>query len=241
MSQSDQLYAEPRAHLVDFAFDQSVAAVFPDMIRRSVPGYETVISVLGLVAEQYYQHGHKVYDLGCSLGAATLSIFQRLGTTPDYVAVDSAAPMLARCRENLGFHMADARVSYHEMDIRDIEITGAGVVVLNFTLQFLPPEDRQVLLERIHAGLEPGGVLILSEKVRSDSELEEETLTGLHHRFKTANGYSELEISQKRSALENVMQLDTVLVHRQRLERAGFRENRPWFQCLNFVSLLAVK
>ena len=242
MSRSDQLYSKPRRYLVDFAFDQSVADVFPDMIRRSIPGYDQLIALIGLIAARYYQPERRIYDLGCSLGAATLSIHRGLDAAEaEFIAVDNSPPMLARCRDNLSTLMPGAQVNFIESDIRQLDIRRAGVVVLNFTLQFLPPEDRQSMLDLVFAGLEPGGVLILSVKIGTGGESTPDTLVDLHARFKAANGYSELEISQNRSALEKEMRLDPVDVHRQRLERSGFSEIRLWFQCLNFVSLLAVK
>ena len=65
-------------------------------------------------------------------------------------------------------------------------------------------------------------------------------LTDLHIAFKRANGYSELEIAQKRSAIENVMKPDSLEEHRERLLAAGFSKVVPWFQCLNFASLIAL-
>ena len=241
MSKPDRIYASPRAHLVDFAFDDAVAEVFPDMIRRSVPGYDAVISMLGVLAASHFVSGTRVYDLGCSLGAATLSVHQQLaGRQVGYVAVDNAEAMLDRCRENLGRHMPDANIEFVHADIRNVAPTNASVVLLNYTLQFIPPTDRLAVLKSVRAGLERGGALILSEKVRGKDEAEDHRLVELHHRFKAANGYSELEISQKRSALERVMQLDSLSEHDARLRAAGFSTVQPWFQCLNFVSLLAM-
>jgi len=113
--------------------------------------------------------------------------------------------------------------------------------VLNFTLQFIDPSERLVLLEKIYQGLRPGGVLLLSEKLKFDDDEEQTLLTDLHHAFKRANGYSDMEIAQKRTALENVLIPDTVEQHQARLAEAGFASYRLWFQCLNFASLLAIK
>ena len=137
--------------------------------------------------------------------------------------------------------MPGASVEYREADIRAVRVENASVVVLNFTIQFVPPGDRQALLENIHTGLVPGGLLILSEKVLGEDPGEDRCFSDLHHRFKAANGYSDLEISQKRNALERVMRPDSLAQHQERLSRAGFASYRPWFRCLNFVSLLAVK
>ena len=241
MSAKDQLFAGPKSHIVDFVFDQSVTDVFPDMIRRSVPGYETVISLLSVIAEKYFQSGSRVYDLGCSLGAATLAVHSRLGDDVEYIGVDSSASMTEKCRDNFQFRIPHARVQCITEDIRNIEIAGASVIILNFTLQFIPPHDRDRVVRNIYNGLMPGGVLIVSEKINIASQGERNRQMALYHQFKAANGYSELEISQKRSALENVMKLDTSAHHHERLKAQGFSEVYQWFQCFNFISLFAIK
>ena len=244
MSQNprDNLYAEPHDMLVDFRFDEKVAAVFPDMIRRSVPGYSDIIALLGLFAAEYVSDGSTVYDLGCSLGAASLSLRRRIHANDcRIVAVDNSPAMVERCRENLDSDLARTPVEVICADIRDVAIHNASVVVLNFTLQFLPPEQRLALLQKIHAGLLPGGILVLSEKIVFADPAQQGFEENLHLAFKRANGYSELEISQKRNALENVMIPDTLAQHEARLRQAGFVQVHPWFQCLNFASMAAIK
>jgi tRNA (cmo5U34)-methyltransferase len=149
--------------------------------------------------------------------------------------------MVERCRTALGNDHTCAGVEVVEGNILSTEITNASVVVLNFTLQFIPPEDRLQLLERIAAGMRPGGVLILSEKVVFNDAHLNELLADIHHDFKRAHGYSDLEISQKRNALENVLIPETIAAHRERLLKAGLTSVDVWFQCFNFMSMLAVK
>lgn len=241
MSQ-DKIYATPHEHLVDFAFDERVASVFPDMIRRSVPGYGDIIALLGLFAEQYAQPGSTLYDLGCSLGAATLSLRRRTTAAEcRIVAIDNAAAMVERCREHIATDLSPTPVEVQCADIREVAIERASVVVLNFTLQFLPPEERLALLKKIHAGLLPGGVLVLSEKIRFAEAESQQFEESMHLAFKRANGYSALEVSQKRQALENVLIPDTVQEHRARLLTAGFHRVEPWFQAFNFASFAAFK
>lgn len=238
----DNIFATPQDMIVDFAFDESVASVFPDMIRRSVPGYETVITLLGLLAEQYAQPGSRIYDFGSSLGAASLSMRRRIKHSDcQIIAVDNSTAMTERCRAILAQDKSVVPVQVICADIRDIRVEQASLVVMNFTLQFIPPEQRLALLQRIHAGLLPGGVLVLSEKLAFNDPVEQQLQTGLHLAFKKANGYSELEISQKRTALENVLIPDTLETHQARLQQAGFQHSYRWFQSFNFASLLAIK
>lgn len=243
----DNIYATPQPMIVDFAFDEKVAGVFPDMIRRSVPGYETVISLLGLLAERYARPDSRVYDFGSSLGAATLSMRQRIAhDSCRIIAVDNSTAMTERCQQflaknNSGIESSGVEVDVICADIRDIKVEQASLVVLNFTLQFIPPAERQALLNHIYSGLLPGGALVLSEKFAFDDTGEQQFQTDMHLAFKKANGYSELEISQKRSALENVLIPDSFETHHGRLQQAGFAQIYQWFQCFNFTSLLAVK
>ncbi|KHT64760.1 tRNA methyltransferase [Photobacterium gaetbulicola] len=242
MAGHDNIFAAPIDKIGDFTFDERVAEVFPDMIQRSVPGYSNIISAIGMLAERFAKPHSKVYDLGCSLGAATLSMRRHIQQEGcEIIAVDNSSAMVERCRLHINAYRSDTPVQVLEADIRDIDICDASVVVLNFTLQFLAPDDRQALLEKIYAGLRPGGILILSEKYIFDDERAHELLIDLHHDFKRANGYSELEISQKRSAIENVMLPDSIDTHKQRFEKIGFSSSEVWFQCFNFGSMFAIK
>ncbi|PSJ46051.1 carboxy-S-adenosyl-L-methionine synthase CmoA [Zobellella endophytica] len=242
MPSKDHIFAAPIAELGDFCFDQKVADVFPDMIKRSVPGYSNIISAIGMITARFARPHSRLYDLGCSLGAATQEMRRNLSQPGcSIIAVDNSAAMLERARGHLASFRSDTRVDLIEADICDIAIENASVVVLNFTLQFIAPERREALLTRIYHGLNPGGVLVLSEKFKSADDTVNELLIDLHHDFKRANGYSELEISQKRNALENVLRPDTPEQHRERLARAGFRHVDLWFQCFNFGSMVAIK
>ena len=238
----DQIYATPQEAVKAFAFDEKVAAVFGDMINRSVPGYGMILEMIGVIARRYAKPQTRCYDLGCSLGASTLSIRHNLPSEDcSIIAVDNSSAMIDKCRTVLAQDTATAPVELQLADIRDVPVTQASLVVLNFTLQFVPQSDREALLRRIADGMVEGGALILSEKVAFADHQEQAVLTELHHGFKRARGYSDLEIAQKRSALENVLVPETVAAHRERLLHAGFKSVTLWFQCFNFVSILAEK
>ncbi len=241
-SSQDTIYAQACENISDFKFDDKVAGVFNDMITRSVPGYTQIIKTLGDFADKCVTPNSRVYDLGCSLGVATLSVRRRLdGRQCHIVAVDNSESMIERCQQNLSAYVSETPVELVCGDIRDIEIKDASMVILNFTMQFLAPEDRDKLINKIYAGLRPGGILVLSEKLTFADPQVHELLDELHLDFKRANGYSELEISQKRSSLENVMRPDTLTQHEQRLEAQGFSHFNLWFQCFNFISMVAIK
>ena len=243
VKKQDEIYASPLNEIIDFDFDEKVADVFPDMIQRSVPGYGTMISTIGILAAKYAQPNSRCYDLGCSLGAVSLSMRQRINQ-PDckIIAVDNSEAMVERGMELLASDNS-SRVPVEMVcaDIQDIAIEDASVVVLNFTLQFIPLDQRLALITRIYQGLKPGGVLILSEKMAFDDQVKQDFHTEAHHDFKRANGYSDMEISQKRTALERVMTPESFTCHKQRLQEAGFPMSEVSFQCFNFASMIAIK
>lgn len=240
---TDAIYAAPLQDIIDFQFDERVAAVFPDMIQRSVPGYAMIISNIGILAAKYARAGSRCYDLGCSLGAASLAMRRRITAADcDIIAVDNSPAMIERARELLALDTGSTvPVTLICADLQDVAIENASVAVLNFTLQFIPPAQRPSLVRRIHAGLRPGGILILSEKIAFREPGRQQFHEELHHDFKRANGYSDLEISQKRSALEKVLIPETLSCHQKRLRAAGFSSSELWFQCFNFASLVAIK
>lgn len=240
----DEIYRSDADKTAPFEFNDAVADVFPDMLQRSIPGYSTSIEAIGLLAARYVQAGTTCFDLGCSLAAATLAMRRNI-TAPGcrIVAVDNSSAMVERCRAVLAREPAngDTDVQVLCSDIRDIEISNASMVVLNYTLQFLPVDDRLSLLTKISDGMVDNGILILSEKVVDQDPDIENLLVELHHQFKRRNAYSDLEISRKRAALENVLLPETLKTHVARLKQAGFRSAGTWLRYYNFVSILALK
>ena len=241
-TEHDNLFAKSRALTTGFRFDEQVVKVFPDMITRSVPGYELVIPMTGMLARRYAQPHTNIYDLGCSLGATSLAMsfaVQTAGTK--IIAVDNSEAMVSRFKHTLNDNQGGIPVEIHLENMVDTNIENASVVVLNFTLQFLDREQRQALINRISAGMNPGGALVISEKICFENEQEQNDQTNWHHDFKRTQGYSDLEIAQKRNALEDVLRPETEAAHMERFKQAGLRNSQRWFQCFSFVSYIAFK
>ena len=237
----DTLFAQPLTERGLFTFNEAVAGVFPDMINRSVPGYSTVIAMTGTLAAQHARAGAHIYDLGCSWGASLLSAAREAACQScQLIGIDNSEAMLSRARAYLDQHQEGQYISLRRDDIVDTPLENACVVIMNYTLQFVPVADRDPLLRRIRAAMKPGDLLILSEKLTLDDPALNDYLITLHHNFKRQQGYSDLEIAQKRQALEDVLVPETRQAHLARLEAAGFARCDVWFQCLNFASLIAI-
>ena len=242
----DKLFEAQTFEGEPFRFNSAVAEVFPDMLRRSIPGYEASLEAIGALAARYVTADSHCYDLGCSLGAAALAMRQgtRVGGVR-IVAVDNSEAMIERCRHIVAADTESGEnapaVDVVLADIRDIDIENSSMVVLNYTLQFLGVEDRDALIARIFDGLRPGGLLVLGEKVVDEDPRMESLLVDLYYEHKRRNDYSALEIARKRAALDNVLIPETVPAHRQRLNAAGFANIAVWFRYFNFVSIVAIK
>ena len=229
-----------QSDIADFRFDQDVVKVFDDMVRRSVPGYDSMIQMIGLIARMYGQDNTNYYDLGSSTGAITLSIaLNNKSKNNQFFAIDNSKEMVEQCEKNLHNKVDNLQAICD--DINQVKIKSASIVVLNLTLQFIDVNLRSNLIKKIYDGLEPGGILIISEKIHFDDALTQNHITKLHIDFKKENGYSELEIANKRQAIENVLITETKEQHLNRLRECGFVETSCFFQCLNFVSFLSVK
>lgn len=236
----DTIYRLKDKSVKPFEFNERVVDVFPDMIERSVPAYPLTISMIGVMADDYVQEGTNVYDLGCSLGAVSLAIEQGLKNKKCNIkAIDNSQAMIDSCKKNIPNERKN--IEFILRDILDTEIINASVVVMNFTLQFIPVEQRKGLIEEIYRGLLPGGVLILSEKIKFDNDVENKTMNRLHHHMKKLNGYDNLEIASKRKALEDVLIPESTDAHLHRLNSSGFENTFVWLKCFNFISLVAIK
>jgi len=235
----DEIYKD-KVDISKFTFDQKVVDVFDDMVLRSVPGYKQMIELIGLAGRTYPVINSNVYDLGCSTGAATLSIASNLKSKSiKILSIDKSQEMLDQCSKNLSG--IEANIQYIFDDIENIQFENASLIVLNLTLQFIKPKNRSKLIKRMYDGLLPGGALIISEKIIHKNEETNKSLISLHESFKRENGYSETEIAQKRKAIEEVLIPEPKENHLRRLNDAGFKNPLVQMQCINFASFLAVK
>ncbi len=225
-----------------FRFDEKVAGVFDDMLRRSVPFYKEVQEMVASLAADYFKPGKTIYDLGCSTGNTMIRLSEVLrDRKPRIVGVDSSRPVIEKARKKIADHGLTGRVELICADVMDVPLTGAGVVIMNYTLQFIAPERRPSLLKRIYDALTEEGVLLLSEKVTETDPGITELFIEKHHDFKKGMGYSEMEISKKREALEEVLIPLSMEEQIGMLHDAGFGGVAVFFKWFNFASFIAVK
>ena len=238
----DRVFVEKLTTITPFRFNEKVARVFDDMLVRSVPLYGEVLKQQARIARQFYQSGTQIFDLGCSHGNLGVLLLDSFGTTAfKMMGVDSSWPMIQRFKKRLCVHDSQGCIDLACACIEDIVISNASVVVINLTLQFLDSEKRDRLIQSAFNGLCKGGILLLTEKtVHSDPQMNA-LEQAYYYQFKRENGYTDLEISQKRDALERVLVPETVTEHENRIQNAGFESFNVWLKWFNFTSMIAVK
>jgi tRNA (cmo5U34)-methyltransferase len=224
MVKKDSIFKVGNFNDLTFTFNEEVTEVFEDMIDRSVPGYTSSLRLIENLSRKYFIEGTHCYDLGCSLGASSMSLIKAMGKREGKIfAIDNSPAMIAACEQKCADLIKTGKVKFIKQDVNEAQIDKASVVVINFVLQFLNSKDRDGLLKKVFLGMKQGALLILSEKIHFDNKFRNQTIDNLHHQFKSNNGYSKMEISRKRDALEGVLMTDLETLHLKRLESIGFK------------------
>ena len=237
----DNLYQDPQAP-PDFTFNARVAEVFDDMLQRSVPCYHQVIDMAATLLTRFVPPGGTVYDLGCSTGTTLLELSRRLAAMElAWIGIDSSAAMIEKATLKAEMLTKENTIRFIHGDIATVNLEPCGACILNYTLQFIRPIARKGFLARLHAALQPGGILIISEKIISHDLLLNRSFIDFYHDFKRSQGYTETEIARKRQALENILIPFSIRENMELLEKAGFSRVETFFQWFNFASFVAIR
>ena len=240
----DALFGEERKRIDDFDFGEKTAAVFDDMLDRSVPFYQEIQRMVAELAVDFVEDGTSVYDLGCSTATTFLHIDRQLSpeVQAKFVGLDYSQEMLDKAAQKL--KSAEFRHPYElrHTDLNaGVEIANASVVLLVLTLQFVRPLYRERIVRSIYEGLTDNGCVILVEKVLGENSTFNRLFINHYYELKRRNGYSELEIAQKREALENVLVPYRLEENKELLRGQGFRHVDVFFKWYNFTAIVAMK
>jgi tRNA (cmo5U34)-methyltransferase len=240
----DRVFADPKKRVADFSFNKEVAAVFDDMLDRSVPYYQEIQRMTAELAVDFAQPGTNLYDLGCSTCNPFFFIDRVMpkGTDVRFVGVDDSPEMLDKARAKLAAVKFPRKFDLELGDLnKGVEIENASVVLMVLTLQFIRPLYRERLIASIHRGMKDNGCLIVVEKVLGEDSTFNRLFIKHYYEMKARNGYSDLEISQKREALENVLVPYRLEENKELLLQAGFRHVDVFFKWYNFCGMIALK
>jgi len=241
-SPKDELFRGENRRIEDFNFGEKTAEVFDDMLERSVPFYAEVQRMIGEITADFAIPGTNLYDLGCSTGTTFVQIDALIPKGVSFVGVDSSESMLLRAKEKLAERGVTRPCELICADLnKGVNVVNASVVVMNLALQFVRPLYRTRVVQTIASGINPGGCLILVEKVLSPDSTINRLFIKYYYDMKKRSGYSVLEIAQKREALENVLIPYHYFENKDLLLECGFRHCEAFFRWYNFCGMLAVK
>ncbi len=239
----DKLFRETESGKQKFQFDEKVANVFDDMLKRSVPFYVEQQAMLRELAKSLMQQGTSVYDLGCSLATTLMNFAEEIGPKTDkLIGYDNSPPMLEKARKEIKARGLESLVELRYGDLEEgVKIENAGLVTLLWSLQFVRPIKRDSLIKNIYEGLVDGGALIVTEKVLTNNTHMNRLFIDLYYDYKKKQGYSDEEIARKREALENVLIPYRIDENMELFRRNGFKTCETFFQYYNFVGFLCIK
>ena len=238
----DLLYSKPLQVINDFKFNNLVASVFSNMINRSVPGYKTTLILIKILSSIHFKNNTNIFDVGCSLGASSEAIINGIKDKKYHLyAIDLSEHMIKKCKKNILNKYPKASVSFLDKDVKNVIFKNASLVVFNFTLQFILPNEKDDLIQKVYDGMSKNSILILSEKILYNDPNVQHKKDILHKKFKLMNGYSNLEIDQKKDALKKILIAETIDEHIFRLRKIGFTNINTIYQCINFSTIIAFK
>lgn len=239
---SDDVFKKKVDTAYDFSFDKKVALVFDDMVSRSVPFYGEMQRMVSELTKNHVQQKTKVYDIGCSTGTTLIQISKLVPENVTLVGIDDSEEMIVKCREKLNSLSLNREIELNMVDItKNVPVQDASVVTMVLVLQFVRPINRLEIVKKIYDGLTENGVFIIVEKILTEEASFNREYINYYYDFKRRNEYSELEISQKREALENVLIPYKTSENINMLKNAGFKQVEVFFRWYNFTGIIAKK
>ncbi len=242
----DRVFRSPHLKGQKFTFNAEVAAVFDDMVSRSIPFYREIHQVLIDILRLRFPLQHQqrtIYDLGCSTATTLYLVAQWLhqqNVHPPLIGVDNSPAMITQAEAKIKqLHLSN--IQLHCADVRQMPLEKSALVMMNYTLQFIPMGHRAPLLAKINRALVTNGIFFYAEKIKCQNKTIDPLFTQLYYDFKRRNGYSDLEIARKREALEKVLVPLTCEKHLLLLREAGFKKTDILFRWYNFACFLAIK
>lgn len=238
----DEVFKEPLKKVEDFSFNKTVVKVFDNMVTRSVPFYLEMQRMMTEIAKDFATPGSNVYDLGCSTGTTLINLHEVLPQDIKFIGFDNSEEMIAQCKENFKEAGVNREYDITYADLNNgVKIENASVVVLCLTLQFIRPLYRDKLVQDLYNQMNPNSCLILIEKVLGEDSLFNRLFIKYYYDFKRRNNYNDMEIAQKREALENVLIPYKLMENLEMLKGKGFRYTEVFFKWYNFAGIVAVK
>jgi tRNA (cmo5U34)-methyltransferase len=239
----DTIFRDPTNRINSFCFNEEVAKVFDDMLERSIPFYWEIQNMICEISQSFIKENTNIYDLGCSTGTTIELLLKTIKEKNiSFIGIDNSSSMLEKAEEKLKSYFIENNISLINQDLNEsLEIENSSVIILNLCLQFIAPQNRDMLISSLYRGLQSEGCLILIEKIITENNECNDLFIERYHKMKRRNGYSSSEINNKKDALKNVLVPNKMTENIELLKNNGFKIVEPFFQWYNFTGLVAIK
>ncbi|VGO20986.1 carboxy-S-adenosyl-L-methionine synthase CmoA [Pontiella sulfatireligans] len=239
---TDRVFDDAASQIADFSFDQKVASVFDDMVSRSVPFYDEIQRMSCELAADFAEPGSNLYDIGCSTATTLLALDEKLDPSVRFFGIDNSEEMLLKAKGKIAQSGTRRAIELQAVDVhKGMVVENASVVTMLLTLQFVRPLYRDQVMKTLYNGLNENGCLIIVEKLTCEHTDFNRLFIEHYYEYKRRKGYSEIEISKKREALENVLIPYRSEENIHLLKETGFRYVEEYFRWYNFCGIIAVK
>jgi tRNA (cmo5U34)-methyltransferase len=223
-----------------WTFKGTVASTFDSHVSKSVPLYHESHQIVLDLSDYFVKSDSLVYDIGCSTGVLTRRLFDRnQDKTTSIIGIDSVSEMI---------EFAGATSPPGEMapqfvcdDIVTMSMSSSDFVVMFYTLQFIQPAVRQLVVDKVYKSLNWGGAFVLFEKVRAPDARFQDIATGLYLEFKLRNGFELSETAAKTRSLKGVLEPFSSQGNFDLLKRSGFSDVMTISKYVCFEGFLAIK
>ena len=216
----------------EFSFNTITS--FDDHIAKSIPQYELMIESVVRMSDYFKDEKKVVYDVGTSTGKL-LKYFKRANNYQGkLVGIDNCSNLLPN---------SDSGITFINHDLmKPFTFNDACIVYSLYTMQFLPKEYRQAVLQSIYDGLVDGGALFISEKVYCYTGMFQDIFTSSYYDYKRQS-FTEKEIWDKERSLRTMLKPNTHDENMQLLMKVGFEQDKitMFYKYFGFEGLVCVK
>jgi len=221
-------------------FGGNVPDTFVKHIVHSVPLYAEGHDLICQISDFFCGKESVCYELGVSTGELIrkLALHHKAKPGIRWVGLDVEGAMVEKARA----HCTDlSNVELHHEDIRLFPYEKSDLFISYYCMQFVPPRDRQEIIQRVYESLHWGGAFIMFEKVRGPDARFQDILSALYNDFKLRNGLTPDEILAKTRSLKGVLEPFSTEGNLGLLQRAGFVDVMTVQKYLCFEGFLAIK
>jgi tRNA (cmo5U34)-methyltransferase len=226
----------------NWKFSGETVKEFDTHVEKSVPLYNEGHTLICNISDFFVKNDSAIYEVGCSTGSLTFKLAEHNKNKPSakFFGIDIEEDMIAAAEQKRS-SFEDLNVEFIADTIANVNLEKSDMIVCYYTMQFIRPSDRQIIIDKIYENLNWGGALLMFEKTRGADARFQDILTALYTDYKLRKGYTPDAIVAKSLSLRGVMEPFSTKGNIDMLERSGFKDINIIQKYICFEGFLAIK